>query len=76
MLGRGPWGSEPSDAQFMREAAERARTLHDAGLEGGGVMWYDTPEHFIWDLRECLVLADTRRVVRPAAHGSNAALMK
>jgi hypothetical protein len=40
---------EPSDAEFMRQAAERASTLHEADLKGGGAIRYDTPEHFIWD---------------------------
>ena len=58
-------GPEPSDADFMRETAERARTLHDGGLEGGGVIRYDTPEHFIWDLRDAGLLELLKREIVP-----------
>ena len=58
-------GPEPSDAEFMREAAERACTLHDTGLEGGGVIRHDTPEHFIWDLRDVGVLELLKREIVP-----------
>jgi hypothetical protein len=46
-----PFGEspEPTDADFMREAADRARMLHEAGL-GGGIIHYDTPWHFFWDV--------------------------
>ena len=49
----------------MREVAERARTLSDAGLEGGGVIRYDTPEHFIWDLRDAGLLELLKREIVP-----------
>ena len=58
-------GPEPSDAEFMREAAEHAGTLHDAGLEGGGVIRYDTPEHFIWDMRDAGLLELLKREIVP-----------
>jgi hypothetical protein len=58
-------GAEPSDADFTRDAAERARTLHGAGLEGGGIVRYDTPENFIWDLRDAGLLELLKREIVP-----------
>lgn len=58
-------GPEPSDAEFMREAAERARTIHKASLTGGSAIRYDTPEHFIWDLREAGLLELLKREIVP-----------
>jgi hypothetical protein len=47
---------DPSDADFMRGCSERAYMLHDAKLEGGGVIRYDTPENFISDLHDAGML--------------------
>ena len=58
-------GPEPSDAEFMREAAERAGTLHEASLTGGGAIRYDTPEHFICDLRDAGLLELLKREIVP-----------
>jgi hypothetical protein len=49
----------------MREVAERTRILSDASLEGGGVIRYDTPEHFIWDLRDAGLLQLLKREIVP-----------
>ena len=58
-------GPEPSDADFTREASERARMLYGTCLEGGGIIRCDAPEHFIWDLRDAGLLELLKREIVP-----------